>query len=157
MSWRTPEGSNDKQEPLLPPEAPDNVQHDGASVCEATLSLVKVCVGSGIYALPWAVAQGGALAVPGILALVGWNWYTAWQLLASREAMASRGGDGATTQRSAYSTLVYAALGAAGVWVLEGALVTVLLGACAGMQIQAAQLLNSMSDAVRWGARHREE
>ena len=129
---------------------PKVLRPDGGSVFEATLSLVKICVGSGIYALPWAIMQAGALAVPGILALVAWNWYTSWQLLAAREA--ARRGDQATpfvSQRSAYSTLVYAALGPGGVLVLEGSLVTVLLGVCAGMQIQAAQLLESTIEAGR--------
>ena len=128
-----------------------DVRLDGGSVFEATLSLVKICVGSGIYALPWAITQAGALAVPGILALVTWNWYTAWQLLAARKAITRRGNHspGSLMQRSAYSMLVHAALGTAGVLVLEGALVTVLLGVCASMQIQAAQLLESTIGAVR--------
>lgn len=131
--------------------APKDARRDGGSVFEATLSLVKICVGGGIYALPWAIMQAGALAVPGIVALAAWNWYTSWQLLAAREDMARRG-DQATSsvrQRSAYSTLVHAALGPAGVLVLEGSLVTVLLGVCASFQIQAAQLLNAMIEAVR--------
>ena len=56
----------------------------------------------------------------------------------------------ASAQRSAYSALAYAALGRAGVWVLETPLLAVLLGACASMQIQAAELLNSTVPAVSY-------
>ena len=138
-----------KSEPLL--DTPKAVVRDGASVSGAIVSLVKVCVGSGVMALPWATVQGGALSLPGLAALVAWNFYTSWQLLACREAQRLVQASSEAT-RSAYSALAFAALGYPGLWALEGSLVVVLLGACAGLQIQAAELLDATVPAIGYGS-----
>ena len=131
---------------------------DGASFADAVVSLVKVCVGSGVMALPWAVAQGRLLSLPGLAGLVVWNWYTSWQLIACRDAVDVRVASGlqvaarSGAHRSVYSALTHAALGRAGVLVLEGSLVTVILGACSSMQIQSAQLLDASVPGVPYTA-----
>ena len=55
--------------PVLPAGAPGAAPANGATVPEATLALTKICIGSGVLALPWAVEQGGALSLPGLVAL----------------------------------------------------------------------------------------
>ena len=53
----------------------------GLSFSAAALSLVKVSVGAGAMALPWATMQGGAASAPALVLLAVWNAYTAWLLL----------------------------------------------------------------------------
>ena len=132
-------------DPLLP-APPERAQAaSGSGMWDAVLSLTKTCVGTGVLALPWGFERGGALAVPGIVALGVWNWYTAWQLLSAREATPKEGLIGA---RSAYSAIVHASLGRGCVLLLEGSLCTVLIGVCASLQINATELL---AHASGWG------
>jgi len=135
-----------KRVPLL-----DEQARGGATLAEAIVSLVKVCVGSGVMALPWAFVQGGVLSLPGVVALVLWNGYTSYQLIACRDAVEVGGAATLQGHRSVYSALAHIALGRAGVLVLEGSLVIVLLGACASMQIQAAQLLDATVPHLHYG------
>ena len=130
--------SDPKREPLLSPSPADRAS--GASTLQATVSLVKICVGTGVMALPWAFVQGASISLPGLAVLVAWNWYTSFQLLACRAAAGPL-----PQQRSAYSALAHAGLGKAGVYVLEGSLLLVLIGVCASMQIQSAQLLAAVA------------
>eukprot|EP00966_Prymnesium_polylepis_P071661 1664355-Prymnesium_polylepis.1 len=57
------------KEPLLDPPP----QPQGASVVGAALSLTKTCIGTGVLALPYGFVQGGALAIPALIALGLWN------------------------------------------------------------------------------------
>jgi len=98
----------------------------------AALSLVKVSVGAGTMALPWATVQGGALAAPALVALALWNAYTAWQLLECAPS-------------GSFSDLARRTLGTLGVALLEGALLVVLLGVCVSFQLQAAMLIASIT------------
>ena len=70
--------------PLLSDE--DVVRPAGVGLTAATLSLVKTCIGTGVMALPYAFTQAGSFAVPGMLLLGVWNFYTCHQLLRARAA-----------------------------------------------------------------------
>ena len=136
---------------LLPSDKPPA----GVSVCEAATSLAKICVGTGVMALPWAFVQGGALAVPGLVLLGAWNYYTSYQLIEARHAFERRGGNCGPmspgmqrASRSAYSALAYGALGRPGRLLLECGLISVLVGVCASLQMQAAQLAHSLIPAA---------
>jgi amino acid permease len=123
-------------EPLLPTHRTSAAA--GAGVVEATLTLVKTCVGTGVLALPYAMTSGGALALPLLLVLGIWNWTTCLLLLEARAAVPRNVGD---TGGSSYSAVALAALGTPGVVVLEANLILTLVGVCTAMQVQASELL----------------
>lgn len=137
--------SSANKEPLL-----TGVPRPGASVREATVNMMKICVGSGVMALPWGFLQGGALSLGGMVVIGLWNWWTTLQLVRCRHALANdpalwalgtvQGG----VPRSAYSALAFAVLGRPGLLLLEGSLLAVLTGVCASLQIQFAQFAASV-------------
>ena len=125
--------------PLLSDE--DVVRPAGVGLTAATLSLVKTCIGTGVMALPYAFTQAGSFAVPGMLLLGVWNFYTCHQLLRARAALPAK----VQSARSAYSAVVEAALGNVGVLILEGSLCVSLVLVCASLQVQTAQLVAAPS------------
>ena len=132
-----------KAEPLFAPSS------GGASLGEATLSLAKTCIGTGVLALPYGFVVGGSLSLPGLAALGLWNWWTCLQLLQSRAALA-RGASGLDPdsvgpRRSTYSALVRVSLGARGERCFEVAMSAMMLGVCASLQIQGATLLAAVT------------
>lgn len=130
---------DDKRAPLLEP-----THRKGASVWAATVSLVKTCVGTGVLALPYAFSHGGALSVPGMLALGLWNWWTSMQLLLVREALSSQACLD-VNERSAYSAIVCSAFGRRGMHLLDSCMGVMLLGVCCALQIQAVELMYTVS------------
>ena len=141
--------AGDLVEALLPKEA----QSTGTSFAETVLSLSKICIGSGVLALPWGLLQGGMVALPGILFIAFWNWYTSWQLLACKRALLLREAPApaltfadvpSKEKRSSYSSIVRAVLGRKGMLAFEGSLIAVLFGVCCSLQIQSANLLTSV-------------
>lgn len=137
--------SSSNKEPLL-----TGVPRPGASVREATVNMMKICVGSGVMALPWGFLQGGALSLGGMLVLGLWNWWTTLQLVRCRHALANDpalwalGSVQGGVPRSAYSALAFAVLGRPGLLLLEGSILAVLTGVCASLQIQFAQFAASV-------------
>ena len=137
--------SSANKEPLL-----TGVPRPGASVREATVNMMKICVGSGVMALPWGFLQGGALSLGGMVVIGLWNWWTSLQLVRCRHALANDpalwalGSVQGGVPRSAYSALAFAVLGRPGLILLEGSLLAVLTGVCASLQIQFAQFAASV-------------
>ena len=137
------------EEPLLGDEG-----GSGGSVLASALTLAKICIGSGVMALPWGFEQGGSFAVGGMVLIGIWNWYTSLQLVHCRSALANDpsmwalGDAQEGVPRSAYSALACAALGRPGLWLLEGSVIAVLTGVCASMQIQFAQFTASFLPAL---------
>ena len=137
---------------------------------QATVAVVKICVGAGSLALPYAFGQGGILTGTiglGLIAL--WNYYTTCLLLrckevllrtVRREAAAAQYGTageqaearqraadaakrGGRKPKSTFAALAHRALGPLGVWVVDYCLIFTLMGVCATYQIQIGQLLTS--------------
>ena len=93
-------------------------------------------------ARPRGVLQGDRFRLPASPRLVAWNWYTSFQPRGG-----PRGGRPAAAAAQRVLALAHAGLGKAGVYVLEGSLLLVLIGVCASMQIQSAQLLAAVAPA----------
>ena len=140
------------KEPLLEQQR----DQEGTSYAETVLSLSKICIGSGVLALPWGIVQGRSIALPGMVLIAVWNWYTSWQLLRCQRVMRRRKESledslsfsdspaRAPKQRSSYSAIVHAVLGRAGMLLFEGSLTAVLFGVCCSLQIQSANLVVSV-------------
>ena len=57
------------------------VQQDGSNSVQSVLNLVKVCIGTGALALPFAVNEGGLLfGTLGLLFMAAWNQYASYRL-----------------------------------------------------------------------------
>lgn len=132
-------------EPLLERRSTPTIP--GVGVFEATISLAKTCIGTGVMALPFAFQQGAILSFPGLLALGVWNWITCMQLVYARAALPppTIGAKGRAF-RSTYSAVAYGAAGQVGIVLLEGSLSVMLTGVCASLQVQAAQLISASTD-----------
>ena len=119
----------------------------GVGVLAATISLVKTCIGTGVMALPFAFNEAGALALPCLLLLGCWNYHNCKQLLHARVAMEARvESHHLRATNSAYSAVVHAAIGRAGVLINEGSICVSLTLVCASLQVQAAQLMTASLD-----------
>lgn len=133
----------------------------GVSVAEATVAIVKTCIGGGVLALPYAHLQGGVLAVPAMCLFGLWNWITSKQLLLAYEALSDSETRGTLTgwvggraspcpcgyrrptlaAHGRYSAVAYAALGHGGVLLFDTLICMLLTGVCASIQVQAAHLV----------------
>ena len=83
------------------------------------------------------------LAVPGLLLLGLLNYLNCRQLLLARAALPAT-----VAGNSAYSAVVGAALGRAGVATFEGSICVTLVLVCASLQVQSAQLLAATTGAA---------
>ena len=173
------EGSSlNASEPLLAAQAKADADAAAATAADvtkatnfqATVAVVKICVGAGSLALPYAFEQGGIITGAVGLALIAlWNYHTTWLLLKCKEALlrqvrreaqrarygtadeqaearqnavdaAAKGG---RKPKSTFAALAHRALGSCGVWIVDYSLIFTLLGVCATYQIQIGQLLTS--------------
>jgi amino acid permease len=132
------------EEPLLAKAA-------GVTVSEATISLAKTCIGTGVMALPYAFQMGGVCSIPSLLLLGLWNWATSHRLLLARAAVTPDVGE--SPARTAYSKVMAAAMGGRiGSKLLEGSLSILLIGVCSSMQVQASQLISACLGIDYWAA-----
>ena len=72
-------------DPLLVVED-GSVAASGATILQTTISVIKVCIGAGVLALPYAFSQGGL--VVGSIGLSGialWNYWTTMMLKGYQE------------------------------------------------------------------------
>ena len=73
-------------DPLLDKGA-DSDSTSWSDIFVAYLNLVKVCIGAGVLALPYAFGQGGlVLSSIGMALVAGWNYYTTRLLLRCKAA-----------------------------------------------------------------------
>ena len=99
----------------------------------ATLQLVKICIGSGVLALPYAFKSCGlTLALAVLLAVALWNCFTSHRLVRCAALLKDLppGPTDSGTCASTYSALAKAALGRTGVIVVDFSLIATLLGVC---------------------------
>jgi amino acid permease len=137
---------NDPELPLLDKEEASSASSWG-DVCVAYMNLVKVCIGAGVLALPYAFNQGGIiLGSVGMTLIALWNYYTTCLLLKCKDRC-----KGAVLQlrkekkaSSTFSALAYLALGGkTGTRLVDISLTLTLLGVGVTYQIQTGTLLNS--------------
>lgn len=105
----------------------------GSSAFEAAINLSKLCIGSGILALPFAAERGGVLTMPFLIALVGlWN-VGACQLMISCKRACTNSGDIYRTPpevTSTYSQIAFCAGGWPAVYLTDFCIVVTLMGVC---------------------------
>ena len=74
------------------PRQPSTRDESGSSAFEAAINLSKLCIGSGILALPFAAERGGLLTMPLVIALVGlWNIGSCQLMISCKRACTSNG------------------------------------------------------------------
>jgi proton-coupled amino acid transporter len=117
----------------------DNDQH-GSTAMAAAINLAKLCIGTGILALPYATLKGGLLFAPiGIAFIALWNWIGCRQMIECKYASAFKAApDGLS---STYSRIAYCAGGWTAVYITDTSIIITLLGVCVTYQITFGRLL----------------
>ncbi len=114
-----------------------------ATVVDATVNLVKLCIGSGVLALPYAVDKGGLILSPIFIGLVAWwNYVSCEQMMDCKAAVV-----GVLCPRqvnSTYSRIAYCACGWWGVWITDMCIIVTLLGVCVTYLITFTSLMSSI-------------
>ena len=109
------------------------------TVFEASVSLAKVCVGSGILALPIAVERGGLIFSPICLCGIAyWNALAVDMMLDCKQVCVKRSSPPGVN--STYSRVAYGAYGWLGVNIADSCLIVTLLGVCVTYLITAAAM-----------------
>ena len=131
-------------DPLLAPE--DGVlAASGATIPQTTISVIKVCIGAGVLALPYAFSQGGLIVgTIGLTGIAMWNYWTTMMLLRTKDELSSQKYVPPAHVKSSFGALAYRALGGWGLRVVDYSLIFTLMGVCATYQIQIGQLTASM-------------
>ena len=134
-------------EAFSPPKA------DGATVLQTTINVVKVCIGTGVLALPFTFAQGGILSSIVILLVVAkWNILSVNMLLdceqyvlrlesISRRMRGVHLRDEPVSNESPMSKISRYALGSAGVLLTESSIGIVSLVSRERVSIYLARII----------------
>jgi amino acid permease len=135
---------NDPENPLLNKQARGSGSLGEAVV--AYMNLVKVCIGAGVLALPYAFNQGGLiLGSVGMTLIALWNYYTTCLLLKCKDrckdAVLQLRKEGSAS--STFSALAFLAFGKIGTKLVDISLTLTLLGVGVTYQIQTGTLLDS--------------
>jgi len=119
----------------------------GSSLSEATVNLTKLCIGSGVMALPYAVQKGGLILSPIFLAVIAWwNYFSCIQMMNCKKAC--REISIPPEISSTYSRIAYCGSGWAGVRVTDACIIITLLGVCVTFIITFTSLLVSIPGNV---------
>ncbi|GMI06916.1 hypothetical protein TrVE_jg13049 [Triparma verrucosa] len=113
----------------------------GTSFGSTVANLSKICVGTGVLALPYSFAQGGVLcSVFGLAVIAVWNSYSISRLLKCEEIIVSMGfqrrGDVGT-----FSAIAKEAVGNVGLSLVDYTIVIMMVGVCISYQVAAAGFL----------------
>lgn len=125
----------------------------GSSAWEAAINLSKLCIGSGILALPFAAERGGLLMMPLLIASVGlWNVGACQLMIACKRACTSRGIIFTTPPEvtSTYSQIAYCAGGWPAVILTDFCIVVTLMGVCVTYLITFMTLVRDIG--VTWSS-----
>ena len=130
----------------------DSTEKNGATtesskstVMEATVNLTKLCIGSGILALPFAVEKGGLILSPIFLALIAWwNFVSCEQMMACKQYVKIHSIVIPSDIASTYSRIAYCGCGKWGVHVTDACIIITLLGVCVTFLITFSSLLLSL-------------
>jgi len=116
-----------------------------SSVFDATVNLVKLCVGTGVLALPFAIAKGGLIFGPLAIAFIAaWNSISCSQMIECKYACKERR-DIPQHVNSTYSRIAYCGGGTWASMFTDACIIVTLLGVCVTYQITFALMLNDMS------------
>ncbi len=127
------------------PPSPRATRESGSSTFEASINLSKLCIGSGILALPFAVDKGGLILTPVLIALVGWwNGVSCDLMIQSKNEMVRRAYVTPPEATSTYSMIAYCAGGWSAVYVTDFCIIVTLLGVCVTYLITFTTLLRDI-------------
>lgn len=133
------------------PRQPSTRDESGSSAFEAAINLSKLCIGSGILALPFAAERGGLLTMPLLIAFVGlWNIGSCQLMISCKRACTSNGVMYATPPEvtSTYSQIAYCAGGWPAVYLTDFCIVVTLMGVCVTYLITFMTLVRDIG--VSW-------
>ena len=110
------------------PLSPHAMHTSGSSVFEAATNLSKLCIGSGILALPFAAERGGLILTPVLVASIGlWNGVSCDLMMQCKNEMIRRGYVTPPEATSTYSMIAYCAGGWPAVYVTDFCIILTLL------------------------------
>jgi amino acid permease len=115
----------------------------GCTCFEAVVNLTKLCIGTGILALPFSANKGGLILSPIIIAIIAlWNLYNIFLLLKCKEICEEKKFDNRSKISSTYSWIAYASFGWFGVVFIDMCIIITLIGVCITYQIVFADLIH---------------
>lgn len=123
----------------------DDSSSDGSSTWSATVNLSKLCIGSGILALPYAAQKGGLLFTPVIIGVIAyWNMIACEQIIECKNLSQQMNYTIPNEVNSTYSRIAYCALGWPGVRITDICIVVTLLGVCVTYLITFSSMLEEI-------------
>lgn len=118
------------------------LEEGGSAATIATL--MKVCMGTGMLALPYAVARGGLVVSGlGLVLMAAWNAKSVQQLLACREAVKAEADAEAVDANGLYAFVARQACGRPGEVVVKLSLGITLFGAAVSYLVAATDAAGS--------------
>jgi proton-coupled amino acid transporter len=122
----------------------------GASLQGAATNLAKLCIGSGILALPFAVTKGGLLFSPLCIAVIAvWNGMSCRYMIECKYASEHKSFP--DNLSSTYSRIAYCSAGWTGVYITDASIIITLLGVCVTYQITCTKLLEDFFESMGGG------
>jgi amino acid permease len=121
----------------------------GSSFSSSVVNLIKICIGTGILALPYSFACGGLLTAPLFLALVArWNAFSVDRLLSCERLVppplpASPGCSQGGKPCCSLGDVARGAFGRGGRYLVDCTIATLLVGVCISYQVAASSFMLS--------------
>jgi sodium-coupled neutral amino acid transporter 11 len=130
-------------EPLLP-----KVSRPEGTELQAVITVMKVCIGTGVLGLPYAIQQSGIVTgIVGLGCIAVWNIFMCKSLLQCQTTLVNSGVN-LSSDNSIFSALARHALGPSGTRLLDFSLIVTTLGVCVVYQLSSGQLLDSAGLAL---------
>ncbi|KAJ1452227.1 transmembrane amino acid transporter protein-domain-containing protein [Pelagophyceae sp. CCMP2097] len=125
--------------------------HGAASVAATTVNLIKVCIGTGVLAIPHAFASGGVVLMLALLLLITfWTEWCSRTLLRCRSLLTDTENDGVSKARgeTSFAALARAAAGAAGSATIDTLTATLMFGVCIAYFVAFKDFISATPVAV---------
>lgn len=117
-----------------------NNNENGSNLFWTVINLTKLCIGSGVLALPYAASIGGLLFAPlGLIIIAVWNGVTSLMMIESRDYCRTHSYPKGVF--STFSKVAYSGCGWIGSIVSDMSLLGCLGGACVSLQISFALMM----------------
>lgn len=119
---------------------------EGSSYISASVNLAKLCIGTGILALPFATVKGGIIASPlGIALIALWNGVSCNQMIECKNACEFKHAPDMLS--STYSRIAYCSGGWSAVYLTDFSIIVTLLGVCVTYQITFGKLMEDFFES----------
>lgn len=111
----------------------------------ASINLSKLCIGTGLLALPLATYRGGLIFSPlGIAVIAVWNGIACDMMIRCKQATSGEQFSQLNNLSSTYSKIAYVGCGWIGVYIIDASIVITLLGVCITYQIAFSTLMKDI-------------